>query len=334
MPCQDLSTEKRTEVITLLNLKTMSIREIARRTGVSKSSVARLQTSSTLKSRRHGKCGRKSSTTEKQDRLLLRNLRRNPLDDAHQLHAEWENDGVKVSLRTVQRRLKTFCRSVVPRRVPKLTPSMMRKRLSFAKKHVEWTVEQWRQVCFSDESLFECKGAQRSRVWHIRGTPVPIRQTVKHPTKVMVWGVISAKGPGKLHIVEGNMNACQYQKVLESRAVPQLRAWFPNGNGIFMHDGAPCHRAKIITAFLRSKNIMTLDWPGNSPDLNPIENVWGIIKRRISSQTTTTKQELISSIIQHWHRNATLSNTLSKLIDSMPKRMQAVIDAKGGHTKF
>lgn len=150
----------------------------------------------------------------------------------------------------------------------------------------------------------------------------------------MVWGIISTKGPGKLYIVEGNMNAAQYKTVLTTRALPQLHEWFPNGDCMFMHDGAPCHRAKVIKQFLDSENIAILDWPGNSPDLNPIENVWGIIKRRIAGKTTTCKQELISSVIQHWFRDATLPDTLSKLIDSIPQRIRAVIDAKGGHTKF
>lgn len=334
MPGQDLPSEKKVEVLTLLGLKTMSVRQISRRTGVSKSSVARLAKSMTFKSKRRGKCGRKPTTTAKDDRILLRNLRRNPLHDANQLRAEWEKHGVNVSVRTVQRRLKTMCRSVIPRRVPKLTQTMKNKRLSFAKKHIQWSIEKWRRVCFSDESLFECKGAQRSRVWHIKGSPVPIRQTVKHPTKVMVWGMFCSKGPGKLYVVEGNMNATQYMKVLETRAIPQIQEWYSNGEAIYMHDGAPCHKAKVITEYLRSKEITTLDWPGNSPDLNPIENLWGVIKKRICSQTTNTKQELISSIIRHWHRDATLLQTLTNLIESMPRRLQAVIDAKGGHTKF
>lgn len=150
----------------------------------------------------------------------------------------------------------------------------------------------------------------------------------------MVWGIISYIGPGRLFVVEGNMNAAKYKDVLESRALPQLKEWFPNGNAIFMQDGAPCHKAKIIKQYLDSESIVTLDWPGNSPGLKPIENVWGIFKRLMAANTTTCKQELISSIIQHWYRDATLPHTLKKLIDSMPQRLRAVINAKGGHTKF
>ena len=335
MPGRDLTAEVKREILTLIHLKNMSVRQIAHITGVSKSTVARMKTMKTTKSKRQGRCGRKLSTTVKEDRILLRSLHKAPLNDAVQLRNEWKAAGVDVSLSTVQRRLRKFqCRSLVPRRVPHLTTNMKRKRLAFAKAHANWTVEKWRSVCFSDESMFECKGVQKRRVWHVKGTPLPIRQTVKHPTKVMIWGMISAKGPGRLHVVEGMMNSTQYKKVLESRAIPQLQEWFPEGESIFMHDGAPCHRSKLVKNFLMEKEVTVLDWPGNSPDLNPIENIWGVLKRRLAESTITTKQELISRIINLWFRDPTIPDIIQKVMDSMPKRMQAVIASNGGHTTF
>jgi len=55
---------------------------------------------------------------------------------------------------------------------------------------------------------------------------------------------------------------------------------------IFMHDGVPCYRAKIVTDFLKTKNIKLLEWPGNSLDLNPIENFWTELKNRASDQSS------------------------------------------------
>ncbi|GFS76080.1 uncharacterized protein TNCV_4666801 [Trichonephila clavipes] len=64
------------------------------------------------------------------------------------------------------------------------------------------------------------------------------------------------------------------QDVLQNRLILQLEEWFPNGKPyIVMQDGAPCHTARSIKAFLAEQNIPLLDWPGNSPDMNPIENI-------------------------------------------------------------
>lgn len=86
-------------------------------------------------------------------------------------------------------------------------------------------------------------------------------KTVKHPTSIMVWSMMSVHGVGRLHIVEGRMNQQQYVKVLEKKLLPELPIRFPNGDGIFQQDGAPCHTARSVKAFLEKHSfIAALAW--------------------------------------------------------------------------
>ncbi len=73
------------------------------------------------------------------------------------------------------------------------------------------------------------------------------------------------------------MTAQKYIAVLEDRLVHQATDWFGNEEGTFMQDGAPCHTARAVMNYLRERNVTVLDWPGNSPDMNPIETLWGIM---------------------------------------------------------
>lgn len=160
-------------------------------------------------------------------------------------------------------------------------------------------------------------------------------KTIKHPTSVMIWSVICGKGLGRLYIVNGIMRQQQYTEVLRTRLLPQLRDWFKKEEKpIFMQDGAPCHTAKSVKNFLNSSNVSLLLWPGNSPDLNPIENVWEMLKREVAKDQVTNKVKLIERIIFHWNHNQHLKDMSLRCIDSMPRRVQAVIAAKGGLTKY
>lgn len=227
------------------------------------------------------------------------------------------------------------CKSVKPRHVQKLTPKMMKKRLEFAKQHSNWTIDDWRRVAFSDESTFECQMANSRCVWQLPGSPPPVHQKVKHPTKVMVWGIISYKGPGRLHVVEGMMDKNQYLRVIQTRVIPQLRQWFTSlDDCIFMQDSAPCHTAKIIKEYLQTSNVNVLPWPGNSPDLNPIENIWGLMKAKLNKISITTKNQIIGEVLKAWFRDEEFTEKLRNVIDSMPQRIQAVISAKCAHTKY
>lgn len=164
--------------------------------------------------------------------------------------------------------------------------------------------------------------------------PDCVVQTVKHPVTVMIWSVISSKGLGRLYVVENTMRQDQYRRVLETRLIPQMDEWFGNGRKIFMQDGAPCHTAKSIKRFLEDKRIPLLRWPGNSPDMNPIENVWECLKRELSRDKITTRVQLIERIVYHWNHNEKLSQIAQKCIESMPRRIEALMKAKGGSTKY
>ena len=101
-----------------------------------------------------------------------------------------------------------------------------------------------------------------------------------------------------------------------------------------MQDGAPCHTAKSIKTFLANESIELLDWSGNSPDMNPIENLWEQVKRKISAEIITSKQKLTEQLIDVWVRDPEVKELTSKCINSMPRLVKALIESKGLTTKY
>jgi hypothetical protein len=104
----------------------------------------------------------------------------------------------------------------------------------------------------------------------------------------------------------------------------------------FLQDGAPCHTSKLVKNYLNESRdrFSIMDWPGNSPDLNAIENCWSYMKRRLMGNTNITSLPKLQEAIK---RMCELDMGLSyfrKLSDSMPRRLQLVIDQKGEMTKY
>ena len=112
-----------------------------------------------------------------------------------------------------------------------------------------------------------------------------VNQTTNFQTRRMSMfrGCLTYSSPGTLIPVNGMMKSEQYIQVLQSKVLPVLLEQLPNGNGIFQQDLAPCHTSKRVKEFMKNHDVNVLPWPGNSLDLNPIENLWSIIKTR--SQT-------------------------------------------------
>lgn len=227
-----------------------------------------------------------------------------------------------------------------PVKKPLLTNPQKRKRYEWACKYRSWTSEDWKKVIFSDETTIEVQLAQPRLVR--KGSeplsPLHMSQRIKMPQKVMIWGCMSHYGFGRLHVVEGTMNSSKYINVLSNRMKPQADAWYNGSQYIFQQDNAPCHTARTVKSFMAQQDIEILDWPSSSPDMNPIETLWAVIKQKLREKSLTSRQMLINELLNICTRDGEvrdrLTETCTKLVEAMPKRVDTLYKARGGHTKY
>ena len=97
----------------------------------------------------------------------------------------------------------------------------------------------------------------------------------------MVWGAMSPAGVGPLCFLRSRVNAAVYQEVLEHFMLPAADQLYGDAYFIFQQDLAPAHSAKTTSTWFKDHGIPVLNWPANSPDLSSIENLWGIVKRKM-----------------------------------------------------
>ena len=99
------------------------------------------------------------------------------------------------------------------------------------------------------------------------------------------------------------MSSDKYIHVIENKVIPDMKTAFPDGGGILPQDFSPCHSSKKVKTIFRKYKLNVLEWPGNSPELNPIGNLWAITKSRLQKLDCPTMTKLIEAIIQVWYRD-------------------------------
>ncbi|KAJ8507400.1 hypothetical protein ONZ45_g10230 [Pleurotus djamor] len=227
-----------------------------------------------------------------------------------------------VSRQTVARALKEkglVCR--VRRSKPYISPTNKKKRHAWARAHCGWSVEDWKRVGFSDESKFLLfKSDGRQYAWFTPGQALDdryIKKNIKHGAgSLMVWGMITAKGMGRLHRIEGIMCGPDYVEILQKSMLGSLRDLKLKRTGkdpfIFQQDNDPKHR----------------------PDMSIIEHVWDQVDALVRARNPlpTNKDQLWEALQEEWNNFPMAA--LEKLYESMPRRVTALLRAKGGSTKY
>ncbi len=183
---------------------------------------------------------------------------------------------------------------------PLLNQRQRQKHLTWAVEKKNWTVAQWSKVLFSDESKFCISlGNQGPRVWRTSGEaqiPCCLKSSVKFPQSVMIWAAMSSAGVGPLCFLKSTVNAAIYQEILEHFMLPSADKLYGDADFIFQQDLAPAHTAKGTKSWFNDHGFTVLDWPANSPDLNPIENLWGIVKRKMKDTRPNNADDLKATV--------------------------------------
>ena len=149
----------------------------------------------------------------------------------------------------------------------------------------------------------------------------------------MVWGGIGRNYRTPLHQVQGNLTGLGYRdNILQPLVLPAMQALGPGA--MLQDDNARPHRARVVNDFLAEQQVIRMDWPACSPDLNPIEHAWDVLGRRIREHHPPAENlnQLFQFLRQEWNLIPQL--TLRRLVDSMRQRCLACIRARGGHTEY
>jgi hypothetical protein len=225
------------------------------------------------------------------------------------------------------------------KRYGQLTSAQKNARLNFALKHCSWTSE-WKSVVFSDEKKFNLDGPDGLQYYwrDLRREPQIFSEGKSGQRSVMIWGAFGAYDKAPLAIIRGIINSKKYQEVLDDYDFNDLLPLTHQLRGnqvIFQQDNARPHVSTDTRAYLQGRNIQLLeDWPPRSPDLNPIENLWGILVRSVyaNGRQFDSVTDLETQIYKSWAEITT--DTLSTLVGSMTNRMAAVIRADGDQTDY
>lgn len=277
-------------------------------------------------------------TSQRSLKVLKRQVDLEPRISAKELKEKNPRLLHNVSVRTIQRRLHDDLRFQyrTPRRKPILTVKQKKNRVLFAKKYLAWDPEKWKTVLWSDEATFTVTGNRGGKVRLRPGSdsydPKFTQGTVKHPDSVMVWGAFGYHGTGKLVVLPKNVtvNKERYLELLNDHLED---CFIDCKSEVFQQDGAPAHTAKLIKEWFEWVDVDYIkDWPGNSPDLNPIENLWGLMKRRLRGRDTSSVPKLIDHLQDIW---SNLSPALlQNLALSVPKRLSSCLKRRGNPTKY
>ena len=274
--------------------------------------------------RKHGS-GRIKKITPSASRAIGQYIRREPSISARSVAVKLEDIGVDVSRSTVSRHLTGLgYKNALPLCTPMLTPVHKQKRVEWAQKHLN---DNWNRTLFSDETAFQLF---QNTIRHWYKGARPIRPMPKDRSKIFAWGGFCIKGTTSLFCFKRIMDGKFYTEIL-AKQLPEVRSML-RGRWRLQQDNDPKHTSHIAKEFLDDNVPEVMDWPSNSPDLNPIENLWAIVKRNVELRRPKNLSELECFLGEEW-RNIP-NSLLINLVNSMSQRCKEVIEKNGERISY
>ena len=322
-----------------------SERTISKKTGYGKTTIHNIKekyckTGAVSVASRSGRPKKLTERNKRHLKAIITKNRREPIEKINEIFTE--STGKKVCRRTMQETLYEMgYNSCTALRKPSVSEKNRKIRLNWARERRLWTIDNWKKVVWSDESRFTMfQNDGKIRVWRLVEEKYNINclvPTMKHGGEgIMMWGCFSWFGLGPLVRIDGRINNERYiEEILGYHVVPFLENFEEeNGEYLFQQDNAPIHTSARTRNFTEEMEINLLLWPGQSPDLNPIEHLWDELERRIRAKPNNPKNlgELEALLQQYWSEIS--CEVYQKLVESMNRRIEAVIKARGYPTRY
>lgn len=341
--CQELTSAQRGEIIGRA-FHGQNLSEIARELGCNRKTVKkwldRQQDDGAEWAKSRQRSGRPRATTAAQDEALVQDVTDHPLRHRSVLLDKALEYGC--SHETIRHRLKEVGLSNFrPATKTFLTVEHKARRLEWAQRNIELPQDYWNLVVWTDEKVFRSDQQGKVFLYRPRGTRFEPQYVVRneHSGRITAhfWAYMTAAGPGELIPVAERMNSAVYTALLENTLLPSLRANFPDQEEfIVMHDNSAVHTSRHTQTWLeRHPEIICLDWPPRSPDLNPIEHVWGFMVQEWEKRREDRVQEVLQAhVMELWQHYQQNPGRCSALVANMQERLRDVIHNQGDFTRF
>lgn len=284
--------------------------------------------------------GRPRKTSVHCDRLIFKLARQDPRASAKKIaqniNPTLEN---QISSRTVNNRLlERDLISYAATKKPRLNRQDKINRLNFCNKILNFTQKELEKMVFSDESNYQvinrkCKVLVRRLKNEKYSDRMVVPRLQGGGGSIGIWGCISIHGAGLCSLYQGRLNARRYIEILENNLIPSRDLFFgETSDWQFQQDNAPCHTAKAVSKWFNENQISPLIWPARSPDLNPIENIWAWMDKKLTETRITNLADLEKRLNEIW--DSITVDYCRNLFNSIFTRCKLCIKNKGGHIPY
>ena len=262
----------------------------------------------------------KRKTNQEHDQFIYDTSLKYPKQGAPTAQHDINQQQPEVSTSTIRRRMKEFGAWFGrPTVQPEVSENNRKRKLQWAKDHKQ---HDWWKTIFSDEKYFVL-GKENGRIWCFPSCD-NARRSKKGRASLHIWGAISSKGKSELVIIKNTMNRWKYINIMDNNMMNFYHYCAQEGVWYYQQDGAKPHTAHDTIDYFHRKRVKLLQWPAQSSDINPIENLWSIMQRRVELQRPKNKQDLIDTVFDQWTQIQ--QETIDTLINSMPDRINECIE--------